>query len=125
MAEEVEQLKYWQGLKTQAENGELRVEPDLGNALIARCDTMLAALDGMLRQAENLQYVSGFGTLKSAEALAKKFANKAVGDEDSAYARIEQSIDIVNTMKQTYQLAIRTLTETDQAIGDQLGRTGQ
>ncbi|MBF6397700.1 hypothetical protein IU438_18080 [Nocardia cyriacigeorgica] len=125
MAEEVDQLKHWQGLKTQAQNGELRLDPDLGNALIGRCDTMLTELDAMRTQALNLQYVSGFGTLKSADALAKKFASKAVGAEDSAVTRLEETIDIVNTMKQTYELAIRTLTETDQTIGDQLGKTGQ
>ncbi|MBF6101444.1 hypothetical protein IU510_25820 [Nocardia cyriacigeorgica] len=121
MAEQVDQLQHWQNLKTQAENGELRLEPELGNALMGRCDTMLTELDAMRTQALNLQYVAGFGTLPSAQALAKKFAGKAFGDEDSAVKRIEQSIDIVNTMRQTFELSIRTLTETDQAVGQNLG----
>ncbi|TLG00259.1 hypothetical protein FEK35_24630 [Nocardia cyriacigeorgica] len=125
MAEEVDQLQHWQNLKTQAQNGVLRVEPELGRALMARCDTFLAALETMRTDAMRLQYVGGFGSLKSADALAKKFASKAVGAEDSAVTRIEQSIDIVTTMRQTYELAIRTITETDQAIGQQLGKTGQ
>lgn len=60
---------HWKTLKTQAENGELRMDPQIGNALKGRADTMLTALNKMLVDTNQLQHVSGFGTLKSAEAL--------------------------------------------------------
>ncbi|WP_040791115.1 hypothetical protein [Nocardia paucivorans] len=123
MAEEEGQLKYWQNLRTQAENGELRMDKDLGEALARECHTLIGKLELMLEQAGDLQYVSGFGGLASAQALAGKFSRKAFGDEDSAVKRLEESIEIVKTMKATYELAIRQLDTTDQEIATQLGRT--
>ncbi|WP_280228339.1 hypothetical protein [Nocardia cyriacigeorgica] len=117
-------LGHWKALKTQAENGELRMDPEIGNALKARADAMLAALDKMLFDTEELQYVSGFGTLKSAEALRAKFAAKAVTDDDSAKKRLQESIDIVTLMSETYALAVRRIEETDQSTAGALGKTG-
>ncbi|MBF6102250.1 hypothetical protein IU510_29980 [Nocardia cyriacigeorgica] len=117
-------LDHWKTLKTQAENGELRMDPEIGNALKARADTLITELDKMVNKTEELQYVTGFGTLKSAEALRAKFAAKAVTDDDSAKKRLQESIDIVTLMSQTYALAIRRIEETDQSTAGALGKTG-
>ncbi|MBF6456198.1 hypothetical protein [Nocardia cyriacigeorgica] len=117
-------LDHWKTLKTQAENGELRMDPQIGSALKSRADTMLTALDDMLNATTELQYVSGFGSLPSAQALQGKFAAKAVTADDSAQNRIKESINIVTLMSETYALAIRRIEETDQSTAGVLGTTG-
>lgn len=125
MAEQPEtQLAHWQNLKTQAENGELVMAADIAAKLAARCDTFIGQLDIAVEQAGNLQYISGFGGLRSAQALARKFSKKAVGDEDSAVNRLNQSIEIVKLMKQTFELAGKQISETDQQTSQALGNTG-
>ncbi|NKY60529.1 hypothetical protein [Nocardia flavorosea] len=125
MADEQEtQLKHWQNLRTQAENGEIVMEADIAAKLAARCDTFMKQLDIAVEQASNLQYISGFGGLRSAQALAAKFSKKAVGDEDSAVNRLNQSIEIVKLMKQTFELARKQISETDQQTSQTLGNAG-
>lgn len=125
MADEQQtQLAHWQNLKTQAESGELVMEADIAGKLAARCDTFLGQLNQAVAQAKDLQYISGFGDLRSAKALAQKFANKAVSDEDSAVNRLNQTIEIVKLMKQTFELSAKQITETDQQTGQALGNTG-
>ncbi|MBF6427110.1 hypothetical protein GV791_30285 [Nocardia cyriacigeorgica] len=117
-------LSHWKGLKTQAENGELRMDPQIGSALKARADAMLTELDLMVFDVKALEHVSGFGTLGSAVALQKKFAAKATTADDSAQKRLQESIDIVKLMSETYELAIRRIEETDQSTAGTLGQTG-
>ncbi|TLF53990.1 hypothetical protein [Nocardia cyriacigeorgica] len=117
-------LSHWKTMKTQAENGELRMDPEIGNALKARADTLLTELRKMVGNTKQLEHVSGFGTLKSAEALRGKFAAKAVTDEDSAQNRLKESIEIVTLMSETYALAVRRIEETDQSTAGALGKTG-
>ncbi|MBF6158214.1 hypothetical protein IU421_15385 [Nocardia cyriacigeorgica] len=117
-------VSHWKSLKTQAENGELRMDPEIGNALKARADAMITALDDMLDDAAALEHVSGFGSLGSAVELQKKFAAKAVTDQDSAVNRLKESHEIVTLMSETYALAIRRIEETDQSTAGALGKTG-
>lgn len=88
------QLTHWQNLKTQAENGELVMEADIAGKLAQRCDTFIGQLNDAIDKVYDLQYVSGFGGLRSATQLAQKFANKAVSDEDSAVNRLKLSVQI-------------------------------
>lgn len=124
MAEQDDQLKQWQAMKTQAENGELRMEQAVGEALAKRCDTFLGELNDMVVQASNLQYIGGFGGLRSATQLATKFAQKADGAEDSAVARLNTTIEIVKLMKQTFELSVKQVTETDQQTSQAIDNTG-
>ncbi|WP_280461054.1 hypothetical protein [Nocardia carnea] len=117
-------LQQWQNLKTQAENGELRMEEGIATQLAGRCNTFVDRLDEMLRTAEHLGTLSGFGTLRTAEALRDKLARKGVGDPDSAANRLKAAIDIVSLMKETFELAGRRIEETDQSTSSALGNAG-
>ncbi|WP_327150071.1 hypothetical protein [Nocardia sp. NBC_01329] len=125
MADDQEdQLKYWQNLRTQAENGELRMDKTVGEALAKRCDTFIGQLNDMVVQATNLQYISGFGGLRSATQLSDKFAKKALGDEDSAVNRLTKAIEITGLMKQTFELSVKQIAETDDQTSSALGNAG-
>lgn len=117
-------LQQWQTMKSQAESGELRMDSDISERLRARCETFLGRLEGMLRRTDQLQYVEGFGGLRSADCLRAKFANKAVSDPDSASNRLKTAIDIVTLMEETFELCARRLEETDQSTSSALGNAG-
>lgn len=113
-------LTRWQALKKQAEGGELRLDTDIGTALAEHAQRMLDRLDTMTANAAGLAFLSGFGTLESAKALQDKFAQKANTGEDAAVKRLKQSIQVVTLMKETYELAIGKLKESDQSAADRL-----
>ncbi|WP_051161727.1 hypothetical protein [Nocardia brevicatena] len=117
-------MQHWQNLRNQAENGALRMDKELGDALKAQVSGLVAKLNSMLDDAERLKYVTGFGGLGSARDLQQKFANKAMSDEDSAMNRLKQAIDIATMMEETYSLAVRQLEESDQSVAAALGNAG-
>ncbi|WP_280421113.1 hypothetical protein [Nocardia carnea] len=117
-------LQQWQTMKSQAESGELRMDADVSDKLKARCHTFISRLELMLNTTDQLQYVEGFGGLRSAGYLRDKFANKAVKDTDSAANRLKTAIDIVTLMEQTFELCARRLEETDQSTSSALGNAG-
>ncbi|WP_069163108.1 hypothetical protein [Nocardia altamirensis] len=112
----------WQTLKKQAEGGELRLDEQVGTELANHADQMRTKLNKILNDASELDRLSGFGTLKSAEALRGKFERKANGGNDSAMERLKQSIDVVTLMSETYKLAIGKLTESDQSAAAQYSK---
>ncbi|RBO90902.1 hypothetical protein [Nocardia puris] len=118
-------LSQWRQYKQSAESGEFRMDEQLGGALKKRCDTpFLSGLEkDLLRMAGDLGQLSGFGTLPSAEALRQKFQNKAVSDADSAVNQLMKHIELVSLMRDTYALAIRKLTDQDQANANGLNQT--
>ncbi|WP_280457143.1 hypothetical protein [Nocardia carnea] len=124
MADHTAMLQQWQNLKTQAESGELRMESDIAAKLAAHCDGFIARLDEALLQTDDLAVVEGFGGLRSAQYLRDKFAKKAVEDPDSASNRLRTAIDIVNLMKQTFELSCKQIEEVDQSTSSALGNTG-
>lgn len=124
MTEQIAMLQQWQNLKTQADSGELRMESDIAAKLAAHCDAFATGLEEALRQTDDLKIVEGFGGMRSAEALRDKFTKKAVEDPDSAANRLKTAIDIVNLMKQTFELSCKQIEETDQSTSGALGNTG-
>ncbi|WP_067841371.1 hypothetical protein [Nocardia lijiangensis] len=119
------QSAQWKTLKQQAESGELRMDAEIGRELAGHAEKMIKALDVLVVQARLLSYLGGFGTLSSAKALQDKFSTKALGGDDAAVTRLGQSIEVLTLMKETYELAAKTLSETDQANAQQLSQQGQ
>ncbi|MCP2320798.1 hypothetical protein APR12_006185 [Nocardia amikacinitolerans] len=120
-----QQSAQWKTLKQQAESGQLQMDPEIGRELAAHAERMAKALDVLTSQARWLSYLGGFGTLSSANALQGKFSSKALGGDDAAVTRLGQSIEVLTLMKETYELAAKTLSETDQANAQQLSQQGQ
>ena len=58
-------------------------------------------------------HLQGFGALGSAIALQRKFEAKANGGDGSAVTRLQQSIDVLTLMSETYEKAIGTIQDTD------------
>ncbi|MFI6173207.1 hypothetical protein ACIBCN_40955 [Nocardia sp. NPDC051052] len=117
-------LTRWQTLKKQAEGGELRMDTEIGQQLATHSEQMHTKLEAMLNKALELEHLTGFGNLTSAQDLRQKFAQKANNGNDSAAKRIKQSMDIVSLMSDTYKLAIGKITESDQSAADKLAGLG-
>ncbi|WP_431939406.1 hypothetical protein [Nocardia grenadensis] len=118
---EQDQLKHWQGLKQQAINGDMTLEPDMGQALANECETLLTNLRNRKLDAEALGFLSGYGGLPSALDMKKKFETIAAVE---AVDRLNGLIEIAELMRDTYLAAIGKLTETDQQTSQALGNTG-
>ncbi|NUP29736.1 MAG: hypothetical protein HOQ44_24170 [Nocardia sp.] len=118
-------LQQWQNLKSQAENGELRMDAEIGSKLATRCEVYLGRLENMLNLTRDLKLLEGFGGLHSATTLRVKFAGKAVADPDSAANRLKTAIDIVTLMKQTFELSASRIEETDQSTATALDNAGE
>ncbi|WP_280434824.1 hypothetical protein [Nocardia carnea] len=122
-----DQLQHWQNLKQQAIDGDLRMDTGIGSALQSRCDTLRTQLDQIRREAKGLAHLAGYGGLPSALDMKKKFELKASGAEngDSAESRLDEMIQIVTLMRDTYAAAIGQLQETDQQNSSQTTAAGE
>ncbi|MFE9574765.1 hypothetical protein ACFYO1_00130 [Nocardia sp. NPDC006044] len=112
----------WQTLKKQAEGGEFRLDEEIGQQLADHAERMRSSVQRMVDAAGDLEHLSGFGTLASAEDLRTKFALKANNGDDSAVKRLQQSVEVATLMRDTYKLAIGKLTESDQSAADKLAQ---
>lgn len=125
------QMRQWQQLKQQAVDGEFRMEEDIGEALRRRCEILLMGLRDMKFKAQDLAHLSGYGDLPSAKIMQAKFEKKADGGgshdpNDSAVARLQQHIEVVQMMHDTYAAAIGKLQATDEAAGTRIDtQTGE
>ncbi|WP_280457502.1 hypothetical protein [Nocardia carnea] len=122
-----DQLAHWQSLKQQAIEGSVSIEYDLGSDMRRECETLLTDLRRYRDDAMRLGHLAGYGGLPSALDMQKKFELKATGGEngDSAVARLEGLIAIVETMSDTYAAMIGELTETDQQNSSQTAAAGE
>ncbi|MGQ4600836.1 hypothetical protein [Nocardia sp. R6R-6] len=126
MADEIQgEMRRWQQLKQQADSGEFRMEEGIGEALRRRCETFLGELMALKSQAQRLDHLSGYGDLPSAKTIQAKFEKKAAGGDshdpnDSAVARLQQHIEVVQLMHDTYAAAIGKLQSTDAAAAGRM-----
>ena len=130
MADNTEtQLKTWQNFKEQGINGQFTLDTDIGDALVNRCEVFLLELQRMKVNAQALQFLSGYGGLRSANDLKVKFEQKAGGGgghdlNDNVLTRLNQHIEIVTTMRDAYLAAIGKLETVDQETGQTLMSQG-
>ncbi|MEV4207071.1 hypothetical protein [Nocardia salmonicida] len=120
---------YWQNMKTQAVNGEFRLEEDLGQALAGVVSQYITDLERQKTYAQALNRLTGWGGLPSAEVVRAKYEAKAVaggaGDaNDSAVKRLEQHIAIARDQRDTFLAAIGKLQAVDQQSAGEIGATG-
>ncbi|MFD3744473.1 hypothetical protein [Nocardia sp. NPDC058633] len=116
-------------MKTQAVNGEFKIEEDLGQALAIVISQYITDLEAQKFEANTLNRLTGWGSLPSADAIRQKIEAKAVagggGDaNDSAVKRIDQHIAIARDQRDTFLAAIGKLQAVDQQTAGALGATG-
>ncbi len=109
-----DQLSYWRSLKQQAGDGTFSLDTSLANDLKGHAETLLKHLnDELLPSANDLGYLTGFGSLPSSRALKSAFEVKAITAPDALIAQYKQAIDIVTTMRDTYDAVLSKFSEAD------------
>ncbi|MEU4599729.1 hypothetical protein [Nocardia sp. NPDC023988] len=116
-------------MKTQAINGEFKLEEDLGQALAAVVDQYVTDLERQRDFARSLVRLTGWGSLPSADAIRGKYENKAVAGgshdpDDSAVKRLDQHIAIARDQRDTFLAAIGKLQAVDQQSAGAIGNAG-
>ncbi|MFE3319058.1 hypothetical protein [Nocardia sp. NPDC059195] len=116
-------------MKTQAINGEFKIDEDLGQAIADVVSQYISDLEIQKDDAANLNRMSGWGGLPSAETIRAKYEAKAVaggaGDpNDSAVKRLDQHIAIARDQRDTFLAAIGKLQAVDQQTAGAIGATG-
>ncbi|WP_067647517.1 hypothetical protein [Nocardia harenae] len=113
----------WQRVLTDAEAGELSLNPNVGQCLDTVCDDYLLRLEEIYMQVVRLQYLDGFGGFPSSRVLEDKFSQKATGAARSLEAVLLQHMDAVKLAKQAVAKAIRNFAEQDLASGEYISGT--
>ncbi len=113
----------WRKLLSQANSGQLALDPEVAKGLDRVCDDYLHQLDTIMKGADRLRFVGGFGPFQSGKDLQDKFRSKAVGTDQSLEAVLKQHIDVVKTAKEVVAKAISNFGATDQNYADGISGT--
>jgi len=100
-----ESVGAWSGLQQAASSGRLRMEPGVAEQCAKHCEDLKHKLDGHYADAQQLQLGEGLGVCLIADALTKKFNDKAHGPTNSLTSVIRQHQQVLTEMAATYRAA--------------------
>ncbi|WP_330253974.1 hypothetical protein OG874_05135 [Nocardia sp. NBC_00565] len=104
----------WQRFAEQAKAGELYLDSEeAARQCLAACDQRVTDLEGILRYAQQAQFVSGFGDFHMADDLQKMFKGQASGEPNSIDAIIREHMEVVKDMGQIMALSIKRISGQD------------
>lgn len=115
----------WSQLLTQADAGELALDPEVGRDLDRVCDDHISRLEEVFLSVERVGRISGFGTFDSSAILEKKFSLTASGGDRALDTVLRQHIEAVQTAKEVVAKAIANFVAQDEATGAEISATGE
>lgn len=110
----------WERFGMEVDSGTFSLEPDVARGVLAACDEYRELLVDLKPRAENLQYVDGFGTLPSGQALRDKFSRKAVGGPDALVDVLVSHIAVIDEMRALFTKCIAAAQNQDSANASSL-----
>ncbi|MFC9436514.1 hypothetical protein [Nocardia sp. NPDC057030] len=110
----------WRQLLDRANAGELRLSPEVGKDLDAKCETYLDDLDDIRGSMRGLSWATGFGGMPSGPVLEQKFALKGRGGDTSLESSLETHIDEVKLMRQVFAQAMANYRAVDESNSQQI-----
>ena len=106
----------WAAMISNAESGDLSLDPAVGAESQRAASDWLDALRLMAVNASSLGMPEGFPPdLDSAQALAKKFGDKATG-ADGVQVRIAQFITVGEQLRDLIRAAVKKIETEDEAV---------
>ncbi|PXX59876.1 hypothetical protein DFR70_111263 [Nocardia tenerifensis] len=105
----------WRQLLDRANAGELKLSPEVGKDLDAKCEAYLDDLDGIRDSTRQIQQLSGFGGMPSGPILERKFSLKGRDGDTSLQGSLETHIEEVLLMRQVFAKAIENYHAVDAA----------
>ncbi|MEV6225140.1 hypothetical protein AB0M13_26160 [Nocardia fluminea] len=115
----------WNQLLTQANAGELALDPEVGRDLDRVCDDHISRLEEVFLSVERVARISGFGSFDSSAILENKFSQTAVGGDRALDTVLRQHIEAVQTAKEVVAKAIANFVAQDEATGAEISATGE
>lgn len=114
----------WNQLLTQANAGELALDPEVGRDLDRVCDDHLDRLEEVYELVDRVARIDGFGSFDSGQVLAKKFSLTASGGDRALDTVLRQHIEAVQTAKEVVAKAIANFVAQDENSGAQITAAG-
>lgn len=105
----------WRQLLDRANAGELRLSPEVGKDLDAKCEAYLDDLDNIRDSTRVVQNLSGFGGMPSGPVLEQKFSLKGKGGDTSLQSSLETHIEEVQLMRQVFAQAMANYQSVDES----------
>lgn len=115
----------WNQLLTQANAGELSLDPEIGKDLDRVCDDHLDRLEETFEQVAIVSAISGFGDFDSGRTLERKFSLTASGGDRPLDEALKKHIEAVKTAKAVVAKAIANFVAQDQETGAKISATGE
>lgn len=115
----------WNQLLTQADAGELSLDPEVGRDLDRVCDDHLDRLEEVYELVDRVKRIDGFGSFNSSQALANKFSQTASGGDRALDTVIRQHIEAVQTAKEVVAKAIANFIAQDGTLATEISATGE
>lgn len=115
----------WNQLLTQANAGELALDPEVGRDLDRVCDDHITRLEEVYLSVERVGRLSGFGSFNSSTILEKKFSLTASGSDRALDTVLRQHIETVQTAKEVVAKAVSNFVAQDVATGAKISATGE
>ncbi|MFC9897060.1 hypothetical protein ACFVMC_25525 [Nocardia sp. NPDC127579] len=107
-------------LTKAAEGKFIRLKPDAAKECARLCGAMLTELDSAITEATKLADVKGFGTIADADALTKRYNDRATTGDSSLKYSLTKHREVVNDMMETFIVAGRAYLLHEQASADAL-----
>lgn len=114
----------WKNLETQADSGQLTLNPEVGNGLARVCDEHIDALEKVFERIRGVERLSGFGSFNSSKILENKFSLTAAGRDRSLDETIRKHIEAVTTAKEVVLKAVANFQAQDSYTAGQFDGLG-
>ncbi|MGF0318333.1 hypothetical protein [Nocardia fluminea] len=115
----------WTQLLSQANAGQLSLDPEVGKDLDRVCDDHLDRLEEVFEQVALVSAISGFGDFNSGRTLERKFSLTASGGDRPLDEVLKKHIESVKTAKEVVAKAIANFVAQDEATGAEISATGE
>lgn len=116
-----EDSSAFSGFTESAQAGDITLDSGIADRCASECQAIIDQLISIQNQIGTLGSVKGFGNgVDNAAELATRFQHRATGGDRSLDKTLENHIEIVNEMKQTFIESGRAYLQTEEGSADAL-----
>jgi hypothetical protein len=113
-------------LTKAAKGNHIRLKDDAAKKCAQMCVNLIDELDTAIKDADSLATVTGFGNLKDAEELAKRYSDLAGSGKDGGDSSLKHALErhraVVSDMKDTFVAAGRAYLENEDATAGTISK---
>ncbi|MGA9871193.1 MAG: hypothetical protein WBQ44_08635 [Rhodococcus sp. (in: high G+C Gram-positive bacteria)] len=114
----------WAELAAAAEAGSLSLDPAVARECDAACSAYLEKLTKHRTTASRLSTVEGYGDFESGKQLARLYASRMVGGENSMFNVLNGHIRVVQEMQAVFQKFFTHYEDAESVNASEIAATG-